>query len=352
MTPSDARLVVCLGYPTHQRPEHVARLRAIDPGIEVVTLPVDPDSEWVTVPPADPHDEPPPWAVGAAAARRDALARAEVLFALHTPKDLMRLAPRLRWVQGVGAGVEQFARAGVSRARVVVTNASGVSAGSMAEFVIGRLLQVWKRFREADRHQREHAYVRTYGRTFAGSTVGIVGLGSIGDAVARCARALGARVLGLRRSAKPGDRAETVDVLYGPSGLHEMLARCDAVVVAAPATPETRHLIDAAALAAMKPGAVLVNVARGSLVDETALMAALRDGRVAAAALDVFEREPLPPESPLWDLPGVYVSAHSSVSVDRYLDDVFDLFADNLRRFTGGEPLRNVVDMRGLGFPE
>jgi len=351
MTPRDGRLVVCLGYPTHQRPAHAERLRAIDPGIEVVTLPVDPDSEWVTIPPAEPHDEPPPWAVAVAAERRSALARAEVLFALHTPKDLMRLAPRLRWVQGVGAGVEQFALAGVSRGRVVVTNASGVSAGSMAEFVIGRLLQIWKRFREADHHQREHAYVRTYGRTFAGSTVGIVGLGSIGDAVALRARALGARVLGLRRSAKPGDTSASVETLYGSSGLHEMLARCDAVVVAAPATPETQHLVDAAALAAMKPGAVLVNVARGSLVDEAALVAALDEGRLGAAALDVFEREPLPKESPLWDLPNLYVSAHSSVSVDRYLDDVFDLFADNLRRFAAGEPLRNVVDMQALGFP-
>jgi phosphoglycerate dehydrogenase-like enzyme len=178
-----------------------------------------------------------------------------------------------------------------------------------------------------------------------------VGLGSIGDAVALRARALGARVLGLRRSAKPGDTSASVETLYGSAGLHEMLARCDAVVVAAPATPETQHLIDAAALAAMKPGAVLVNVARGSLVDEAALVAALGEGRLGAAALDVFEREPLPKESLLWDLPNLYVSAHSSVSVDRYLDDVFDLFADNLRRFTAGEPLRNVVDMQALGFP-
>jgi phosphoglycerate dehydrogenase-like enzyme len=101
----------------------------------------------------------------------------------------------------------------------------------------------------------------------------------------------------------------------------------------------------------MKPGAVLVNVARGSLVDEAALVAALGEGRLGAAALDVFEREPLPKESLLWDLPNLYVSAHSSVSVDRYLDDVFDLFADNLRRFAAGEPLHNVVDMKALGFP-
>jgi len=341
-------LVVCLGYPALQAPRHAERLRALDPRVEVVLLAVDPKSQWASVPPKDPHDEPPPWAVGVAAERRRALARAEVLFALHAPKDLMRLAPRLRWVQGVGAGVEQFAKAGVLRERVVVTNASGVASASMAEFVIARLLQVWKRFREAERHQEAHEYVRTYGRTFAGSTLGIVGLGSIGCAVAERARALGLRVLGLRRSASAG--AGPADELFGPERLHEMLARSDAVVVAAPETPETFHLIDGAALAAMRPGSVLVNVARGSLVDEAALVTALTTGHVAAAALDVFEQEPLPPESPLWDLPNVYISAHSSVSVDRYLDDVFDLFVDNAARYLRGEPLRNRVDMAVLGF--
>jgi phosphoglycerate dehydrogenase-like enzyme len=121
-------------------------------------------------------------------------------------------------------------------------------------------------------------------------------------------------------------------------------------VVSAPATPETHHLIDRAAFAAMKPGAVLVNVARGALVDEAAVVEALASGQLAAAALDVFEQEPLPADSPLWDAPNLYVSAHSSVSVDRYVDDVFDLFEDNLRRYAAGEPLRNVVDMEALGF--
>ncbi len=344
-------IVFCLGYPALQAPRYVQRLRDLDPRVEVVTLPVDPESEWVTVPPKDPHEEPPPWAVGVAQERRRSLERAHVLFALHTPKDLMRLAPRLRWIQGVGAGVEQFAKAGVTRDRVVVTNASGVSSGSMAEFVIGRLLQVWKRFREADRHQEEHAYERIYGRTFAGSTLGIVGMGSIGRAVAERARALGAHVLGQRRSAPAGGDPGPAHELFGPEGLHAMLARCDAVVVAAPETPETFHLIDADALAAMRRGSMLVNVARGSLVDEAALVAALTTGHVSAAALDVFEQEPLPPESPLWDLPNVYVSAHSSVSVDRYLDDVFDLFEDNAARYVRGEPLRNRVDMAVLGFP-
>ncbi len=344
------RIAVCLGFPALHAPRFVERLREIDPRIDPLPLPIDPQGDWLSVSAHDPHEEPPPWARGVAAERVRALAQAEVLIALHTPKDLMEWAPQLRWIQGIGAGVEQFVQAGVPRDRVVVTNASGVSAPSMAEFVIGRLLQIWKRFREADQYQREHAFVRTYGRTFSGSTLGIVGLGSIGCAVAERARALGARVLGLKRSHRPGATSEFADELFGPDQLHEMLGRCDAIVVAAPATGETRHLIDSGALAALRPGAVLVNVARGSLVDEAALAQALESGQVSAAALDVFEQEPLPPQSPLWDLPNVYVSAHSSVSVDRYVDDIFDLFADNLARYVAGEPLRNRVDKAALGF--
>jgi len=347
---SDERLKVCLGYPAVQGTERSARVRAIDPRIDVLELPVDPDADWLSIPPVEPHEEPPAWAKSVAAERRAALREAQVLIALQTPRNLMELAPKLRWIQSVGAGVDQFVAAGVDGERVLVTNASGLSAPSMAEFVLGRLLEIWKRFREMEALQREHRYVQAYGRTFRGSVVGIVGMGSIGGAVAERARALGAHVLGMRRSARPGDAPDPADELFAPGQLHAMLARCDAVVVVAPATPETRHLIDARALAAMRSGAVLVNVARGSLVDESALVEALRDGHVSAAALDVFETEPLPAESPLWELPNVYVSAHSSVSVDRYLDDIFELFVENLERFVAGRELRNRVDTRALGF--
>ncbi|MAT93658.1 MAG: oxidoreductase [Halioglobus sp.] len=344
-------LVVCIGYPALQEARFVERLRAVDPRVEVITLPVDEGGDWLTMPPDRPHEEPPPWAAGFAAQRRAALARAEVLVQLHTPGRLMERAPHLRWLQGMGAGVDQFAAAGVSRDRVVVTNASGVSADSISEFVIARLLQVWKRLPEAEQYQRQHEYTRTYRRSFAGSVIGIVGLGAIGEAVAQRARALGCTVLATRRSAgRPGVDAGSAHELFTTAQLHEMLARCDAVVVSAPATPETHHLIDRAAFEAMKPATVLVNVARGSLVDESAIPGALASGQLAAAALDVFEVEPLPVESPLWDLDNVFISAHSSVSVDRYLDDVFDLFEDNLQRYVRGEPLRNRVDMQALGF--
>lgn len=343
------RLVVCLGYPELQMPEHVERVRAIDPRIEVVTLPVDPDAEWITVPPADPHAEPPPWAVGCGPVRRRALDEAHVLLALHTPADLPKQAPNLRWVQCIGAGVDQFAAAGL-RSPALLTNASGLSSTSMAEYVLGRILQVWKRFPEQAELQRKHAYVQTYGRTFAGSTVGIVGLGAIGAALGKRAKALGATVLGQKRRFTPGMTHPDADELFGVEGLHEMLSRCDVVVVAAPATDDTHHLIDAAALAAMPRGSMLINVARGSLLDEKAFIDAMERGHLAAAALDVFENEPLPPESSLWDLPNLLISAHSSVSTDRYAHDVFELFVDNLARYVAGQELRNQLDMQALGF--
>ena len=349
---NEESITLCLGYPALYQERFIERLHAIDPRIDVVTLPVDPDSDWINDTSHLPHDEPPTWAAGQAEARRESLARADALITLSTPKGLMELAPRLRWIQSLGAGVEQFVAAGVTRDRVVMTNASGVSAASMSEFVIGRLLQIWKRFPEADSHQRAHDYVRTYGRTFGGSVLGIVGMGSIGRAVAVRARALGLTVLGLKRTpAAPDPNAPPgANEIFGPTQLREMLARCDAVVIAAPASPETHYMIDARALQAMKPGAVLVNVARGSLVDTKALIASLNEKHLGAAVLDVFEEEPLPSDDPLWATENVFISAHSSVSVDRYMDDVFDLFEDNVRRYVRGEALRNQLDMEALGF--
>ena len=200
-------LNVCLGYPLMLQDTFRARLRAIDPSIKLLEMPIDEGGNWIAVSPGPPHPEPPSWASGFADERRAALADADVLIALHVPENLMELAPKLQWIQGVGAGVEQFAATGVPRDRVVITNASGLSAASMAEFVIGRLLEVWKRSREIETLQREHNYQRTYGRTFKGSVVGIVGMGHIGREVAIRARALGATVVGNKRSAPSAQEA-------------------------------------------------------------------------------------------------------------------------------------------------
>jgi phosphoglycerate dehydrogenase-like enzyme len=333
-------LVVCLSFPlASERPE-IEAMGALDPRIEVVTVPYMEEGARRNARHSMPIEELRATAPGLTAEQREAFRRAEVLLALDVPVDLAGMAPALRWLHVAGAGVEHLAGSGVRERGVLVTNSSGIAATSISEFVLARLLAVWKRFDEIAESQRAHQWVPTFGRTFAGSVVGIVGVGAIGSAVARRAKAFGATVLGVRRTAKP---VSDVDEMYSPGMLHDMLGRCDAVVIAAPGGDETVRLFDAPALAAMKPGAVLCNVARGSLVDEGALVEALRSGHLRAAILDVFEEEPLPRESPLWDLPDCHVSPHCSVSLDRYADDVMELFLDNLGRYVRGEPLRNVV---------
>jgi len=341
LVPPSSPIVVCIAFPLAVGHAETERLRELDPRIELAVAPYiessarraarDRMSEAELRDGAPPVDD----------AVRAALAEAEVVFALDAPVGLATMAPRLSWLHTISAGVEHLRGCELRGREIVVTNSSGVAAPSIAEYVIGRLLMVWKRFPEQAELQASRTWSLTYGRLLAGSTIAIVGIGAIGSEVARLAKAFHATVLGLRRTQTPTPH---VDELYPPSRLHEMLGRADAVVIAAPGSEDTRHLIDAQALAAMKPGAMLVNIARGSLVDESALAEALRSGHLAAAALDVFETEPLPAESPLWSLANCYVSAHSSVSLDRYVEDVLAIFADNLRRYVAGEPLRNIVE--------
>jgi phosphoglycerate dehydrogenase-like enzyme len=192
---------------------------------------------------------------------------------------------------------------------------------------------------------REHRWVPTYGSQLEGRTVAIVGLGAIGRQVARRARGFGVHLVGVRRQWSPGQTDPDVDELWGTDALHEVLARSDVVIVAVPGTADNENLFDAAAFASMRPGAIFVNVGRGTLVDEDALMASLQSGLLRAAAIDVARTEPLPPDSPLWTTPNLYISPHSSAGGDRYAERAFDLFCTNLARFVGGRPLVNVVDL-------
>jgi phosphoglycerate dehydrogenase-like enzyme len=274
--------------------------------------------------------------------------RAEGTLALDLPGDIGTMAPNLRWVQAIGAGIDHLDDADLPD-NCVVTNAAGVAAVPIAEFALGRLLAVWKRFHEIDEHQRAREWKPMFGTLVEGRTLGIIGLGAIGTAVATRARAFGMTVIGTRRSYRPGHDHPDVDELRGTADLHDVLARCDAVVVSAPGTPETENLFDKDAFAAMKPGAVFCNVGRGSLVDEAALIDALESGHLGAAILDVTRHEPLPADDPLWDAPNIWISPHSSASQDRYTEKLLALFAHNLGRFTRGEPLRNVVD-RAAGY--
>jgi phosphoglycerate dehydrogenase-like enzyme len=232
---------------------------------------------------------------------------------------------------------------------VTITNAAGVAAAPIAEFAISRLLSVWKRLPEIDDEQAQREWKPKFGRTVEGLILGVIGLGAIGTAVAQRARGFGIYLIGTRRSYKEGQDHPAVDELHGTADLHEVLARCDAVVVSAPGTAETENLFDAAAFAAMKPGALFCNVGRGSLVDEPALIAALESGHLGAAILDVTREEPLPADDPLWSAPNILISPHCSAAQDRYTETLLALFADNLERFSRAEPLRNVVD-RAAGY--
>ena len=270
-----------------------------------------------------------------------ALATAEVVLSLDLPFDTDQLAPNLKWVQACGAGVGQLQSAGLEKIGAVLTTAAGVASGPIAEFVLARILGAWKLFPALERLQQAQDWTPTYGRNLAGSTIGVVGFGAIGAAVATRAKALGMRVLANRRT--QGAHHPAVEQFFPADALHALLAECDAVVLCAPESPETRRMFDGAAFAAMKTGAYFCNVARGSLVDEPALIAALTSGHLSAASIDVATTEPLPPGDPLWTAPNLAISPHSAASIEKYFQNIWQLFRENMRRYLDGEPLVNVV---------
>lgn len=272
----------------------------------------------------------------------------------RVPGDLAARAGRARWVQLATAAVGEKDLAWLRRfplfeqGLLTVTSAAGVHAGPIAEWVIAALLHFRRDLDRTTAAQRDGRWDYFVTGELAGTTLGIIGAGHIGRAVATRASALGMRVIGLRRrdirALPPG-----FDDMLPAGDLLPFLARCDAVVLAAPLTPETRDLVDATALRAMKPSAVLVNVARGELVDEAALLDALRSGTLRGAALDVFRTEPLPPESGFWSLPNVLIGAHMGGVTHRFNERFTDLVIQNALRFLAGEPLRNRYDP-GSGY--
>jgi len=269
---------------------------------------------------------------------------------------LLARAPRLTWVHSATSGVERALTPASRERGLIVTNARGVFSRPIAEYVLMMILAISRRLPQLLELQRERTWQPLEGAELRDVTVGIVGLGSIGRSVAALATTFGCRVVAVRRHAElesaprsVDDEAPTVGELRlarvgGPETLPELLAESDFIVLAAPLTPETEDLIDAEALAQFKPGAWLINVARGRLIDERALLRALRDGNLGGAVLDTFRDEPLPPMSSFYDLPNVIVTPHTAWSSGRVLDRSVELFCDNLRRFAGGEPLLNVVD--------
>lgn len=267
-------------------------------------------------------------------------------------------APRLRWVQLDTSGVDHLHGTALWRSEVPLTSIGGVSPVPMAEYVLMMVLGFAHRLPHAVRVQRSadwpspaERWERLMPRRLRGAGIGIVGYGRIGAEIGRLARAHHMDVHALRRGttrrtdvygggAEEADRAE----FYTPDRLHEFLAHCDYLVLTCPLTDQTRGMIDAAAFAALKPGAVLVNVSRGGIADEDAMLDALRSGRLGGAALDVFDTEPLPPDSPLWHEPDVLITPHVAGFSPDYEGQILDLVSQNLRRFLDGRPLLNEVD--------
>jgi phosphoglycerate dehydrogenase-like enzyme len=270
---------------------------------------------------------------------------------------LLARAPRLAWVHSATSGVERALTPASRERGLIVTNARGVFSRPIAEYVLMMILAVSRRLPQLLELQRERTWQPLEGAELRDVTVGIVGLGSIGRPVGALASAFGCRVVAVRRRPDSDETAEAprsvddlsfgeamLDRVGGPETLPQLLGESDFIVLAAPLTPETEDMIDAETLAMVKPGAWLINVARGRLIDERALLRALRDGPLGGAVLDTFREEPLPALSSFYELPNVIVTPHTAWSSGRVLDRSVELFCDNLRRFATGEPLLNVVD--------
>ena len=327
------------------------RVAAVDERIELRYDPeLLPPGRW----PGDIEGDP-AFARDAAGERRwrELLDGAEVIYGIPRGSgaelvETLRAAPQARWVQARNAGAgEQLGAALALDAEalrdVELTNVSGIHARPLAEFALFGLLAFAKRLPELERDKAARTWpeIKPMMRELAGRTVLVVGLGAIGLDVARLAGAFGMRVIGVKRTPEP---VEGVDEVGPPDRLAELAARADALVVTLPGTDATRGLVDAEVLGALRPGGVVVNVGRGPVIDEAALIEALRDGRLAGACLDVFEQEPLPADSPLWTLDNVILCQHVAARTEDEDAKAVEVFADNLRRRLAGEPLRNRVD--------
>ena len=273
------------------------------------------------------------------------LERIEISLA-HLPHDLFASAPSLRWFQQAGAGADWLDRyPAVRELPFVLTSASGVHAIPISEHMFGFLLALARAFPKAIRGQSRGVWTRSDDPDvfeIAGKRVLVLGVGAIGERFARLCAANEMEVVGLRRN--PEVPAAGVGRMVGMDKLHDELPHTDIVANTLPLTSETRHFLGRKEFALLKEGAIVVNIGRGATIDEKALVDALRSGKVRAAGLDVFEAEPLPEDSPLWEMEQVLITAHYSGSTPAYNDRVFDIFLDNLDRYVRGEPLRNVVD--------
>lgn len=295
---------------------HVAQIEAVDPRVRVVR--VSDRATWLA-------DAP----------------EAEVILGFRPLREGALRARRLRWVHALGAGVENLSQ-DVFGTEILITN-NHVHGDTIADHVFAFVLAHTRRLRAVFRYQEagRWGHADLEGQVLAGRTMGVLGLGTIGAQVARRAAAFGMRVVGTKRRPEPVPGVERV---LSPDGLDVVLRASHILALTLPLTRDTRGLLGARELGLLPPGAFVVNVGRGDLVDETALVDALRKGQLAGAGLDVFADEPLPPTSPLWTLPGVIVTPHVSGGFPGYMDRIVPLFCENLRRYLAGKSLINIVD--------
>lgn len=255
------------------------------------------------------------------------------------------VSDRLRWVQSCSSGVGHILELGLLGQDVVLTNAAGVHANALGESVMAAVLFHAKRLGERLENQQQRRWAELFCSELRGKTMLVVGAGNIGRAAARLADAFGMQVIGVRRTPEP---VPHFDRMIAPNQLPDVLLEADYVVITCPLTPETEGMIGEREFAVVKPGAYLINVSRGKVVQEPALLDALAGGKLSGAYLDAHAREPLPGDHPFWTTPGVTVIPHDSHSSPLIGDNIIDLFTDNLGRFIAGNPLRNVVDpLRG-----
>lgn len=322
--------IVILATPIFGAPlsaEHVSRLEAV-PGVRVVQMSTD----------GLVHDD-----------AEEALAAARVLLRGGIPAPVLDhvigRASRLEWIHSFSAGVDRVATPAVRSRGLTVTNARGVFSRPIGEYVVMMSLAISRSLPQLLELQQERTWQPLRGTELGSKTIGIVGFGSIGSEIARLLAPFGSRILATRRRPERGADDQPNVELLGLDQLDELLRQSDIVVIAAPLTDETAGMIGAAQLQVMPEHAWLINIARGRLIDELALRRALDAGWIGGAVLDVFNEEPLPSDSPLYDTPNLILTPHTSWSSDRVVDRSIDLFVANLRRFAAGEPLENVVDL-------
>jgi len=329
-------------------PELVEKIRSLDPRIEVLYEP-----DLMGRPRYQSHH------VGFQGTSEqekrwlEMMSHAEVIFGYigrsHL-RDLPKLAPRLRWNQSPSTGIGQMVnRSGLTESDIVFTTAGGVHVTPLSEFVLMAMLMFVKdAFRMAAEKERHH-WERYCGTELRGKTLAVISLGRTGKEIARLASCFGMRVIGTKRHIEGVDpRSLNVEKLYPWTDLHGILSEADFVVLTIPHTSETEGMMGEEEFATMKKGSFLVNIARGAIYDELAFIRALKSGHLAGAAIDVAAKEPLPSESPLWDMPNVIISPHSASTVDSENWKLVDLFCDNLKRYLDGQPLRNVLDKKKL----